>query len=71
MCSDVLKPKGKVILHLGKTKKTDMAFELSKRATDYFNIIFSGEENVDDVQHHGIKDKGGTFVHQYLFLEKK
>ena len=30
MCSAVLKPKGKVILHLGKTDKIDMADELAK-----------------------------------------
>lgn len=69
-CSKVLKPSGKVILHLGKTKKIDMAAELSKIAEPYFSEVYRGEENVTDLEKHGIKDKGSTVEHQYLFLEK-
>lgn len=71
MCSDVLSPQGKVILHLGKTDKFDMAEELSKRAEPYFKEIFRGSENVESIEKHGIKDKGATLEHQYLFLMKK
>lgn len=71
MCSSVLKPNGKVILHLGKTKKVDMAEELSKRATKFFIEIYRGSENVQLIEKHGIKDKGSTIEHQYLFLMKK
>lgn len=71
MCSNVLKEKGKIILHLGKTDKIDMAEELMKYATPYFNEIFRGTENVSDIEKHGIKDKGTTIAHQFLFLEKK
>jgi hypothetical protein len=34
VCSEVLKTNGKMILHLGKTEKVDMAEELSKRAQE-------------------------------------
>lgn len=70
-CSKLLKKDGKMILHLGRTAKIDMAQELSVRAKPFFDEVYRGEENVGDVEHHGIKDKGGTFAHQFLFLIKK
>lgn len=70
MCAAVLKPHGKVILHLGKTDKVDMAEELSKRAKAYFTEVYRGSENVQKIEKHGIKDKGATVEHQYLFLIK-
>ena len=71
ICSAVLKPHGKVILHLGKTDKVDMAEELSKRAAPFFKEIYRGSEDVQTIEKHGIKDKGATVEHQYLFLMKK
>ncbi len=71
MCSNVLKPEGKVILHLGKTNKIDMAKELSQRASAWFNIVYLKDENVQQIEKHGVKDKGNTTNHQFLFLQKK
>ena len=71
MCSRILKESGKVILHLGKTSKIDMAEELSLRAMPWFDEVFRGCENVLAIEKHGIKDKGGTIEHQFLFLQKK
>ena len=71
MCHDILKPDGKVILHLGKTNKIDMANELSERSKPYFYEVYRGSENVKDIEKHGIKDKGTTIEHQYLFLKKR
>ena len=71
MCNNVLNGKGKVILHLGKTKTVDMGIELSKRAEPWFNIVFLAGEDVSAIEKHGIKDKGVTVEHQYLFLQKK
>lgn len=71
MCSNVLNKNGIVILHLGKTQKIDMAKELSKRISDKFEIVYIGEEDVSMIEKHGIKDKGGTIMHQFLFLQKK
>ncbi|MBE5076474.1 DNA methyltransferase [Anaerotignum lactatifermentans] len=71
MCHKILKPNGKVILHLGKTQKVDMAEELSKRAIPFFDEVYRGTENVQEIEKHGIKDKGSTVEHQYLFLIKK
>jgi hypothetical protein len=71
MCASVLKPEGRIILHLGNSKVCDMAEELAKRSTEYFDEVFRGAENVSDIEKHGIADKGATFEHQYLFLQKK
>lgn len=71
MCNDVLVPDGKVILHLGKTKKINMAEELSARAIQWFDVVYSASEDVVQLEKHGIKDKGSTIAHQFLFLQKK
>ena len=71
MCGNILKPEGKIILHLGNSKVCDMAEELSKRSSNYFDEVYRGAENVANIEKHGISDKGATFEHQYLFLQKK
>lgn len=71
MCYDVLKENGKVILHLGKTPKVDMAVELQKYSSQYFDTVYFGEENVSNIEKHGVRDKGNTVEHEYLFLIKK
>ena len=48
-----------------------MAEELSKRALPQFTEVYRGSENVESIEKHGIKDKGATVEHQYLFLMKK
>lgn len=40
--------------------KCDMGKELKKLSEPYFNFIFLGNENVNDIQKHGISDKGST-----------
>lgn len=71
VCSNQLKDNGKMILHLGKSKQCDMAKELAIIAEPYFKVIFMGDEDVSNLEKHGIKDKGGTSHHQFLFLQKK
>ena len=68
-CHRVLKPNGKIILHLGKTDKYNMVNELSKYATQQFEIVCAGDEDVTSIEKHGV-DKGRTVGHQFLFLEK-
>jgi len=71
MCYKVLKEDGKMILHLGKTPKIDMAEELIKYSSKYFDTVYIGTENVEKIEKHGIKDKGNTIEHQFMFLIKK
>jgi len=71
MCNRVLKENWKVILHLWKTNKYDMAEELSKYCLDYFDVVYSWTESVQEIEKHGIRDKWWVTEHQYLFLMKK
>lgn len=71
MCSKVLKENGKVILHLGKTPKIDMAEEIQKYSKKYFDTVYVGSENVSNIEKHGVRDKGNTVEHEFLFLIKK
>ena len=48
-----------------------MAEELAKRANKYFIEIYRGTEDVVEIEKHGIKDKGSTKEHQFLFLLKR
>lgn len=70
-CSKMLKSNGKMILHLGKSKKFDMANELSLRCQKWFKVEFVGVEDVSKIESHGIKDSGATIEHQFLFLKKR
>jgi tRNA G10 N-methylase Trm11 len=71
MCHRVLKANGRVVLHLGKTEKVNMANELMINANNYFKEVYRGSESVSELEKHGIKDKGGTLEHQFLFLIRK
>ena len=71
MCNKVLKENGKVILHLGRTPKIDMAEELQKYSVKYFDTVYVGSESVSNIEKHGVRDKGNTTEHEYLFLIKK
>lgn len=70
-CYKLLKPSGKLILHVGKSKKINMATELLNRADEYFNLIYLADEDVRYGENHGIVDRGATTDHQFLFLEKR
>lgn len=70
MCNRVLKPNGKIILHLGKTQEIDMAKEITPFLSPYFKIAYLGTENVNNIEKHGIRDKGSTVEHEYLFIER-
>lgn len=71
VCHKILKDNGKLILHLGKSDKCDMATELAKYAEEYFELVYVANENVENLEKHGISDKGSTTDHQFLFLLKK
>jgi hypothetical protein len=64
-----LKPGGFVVLHLGASRKCDMVSELSKVAAPWFRVADTFVEDVSDIEHHGIRDKGTVTAHQYLVLD--
>lgn len=65
-----MKPGGLAVLHLGFSKKCDMAGELVKRTEGLFSVIDIATESVNHCESHGIRDKGTTTGHQYLILQK-
>ena len=66
-----LRQDGLVVLHLGFSKKCDMAKELGVLAEEKFSILDRYTESVDHCESHGIRDKGSVTGHQYLVLKKK
>jgi len=64
-----LKPGGVMVLHLGKSRKCDMAQALSQVARRWFRVTDIFSENVEHCESHGIRDKGAVTSHQYLVLQ--
>ena len=63
-----LQPNGVFVLHLGKSKKCDMAAELAKIASPWFRVADTFTEDVMHCESHGIRDKGTVTAHQFLVL---
>jgi DNA modification methylase len=63
-----LKPGGRMIMHVGRNKKWNMAKELAPRADDWFELVHSFDECVVGRESFGISDQGSTSSHQYLFF---
>lgn len=63
-----LKPDGVMVLHLGKSKKCNMAEQLKKIAEKWFQTIDIFDESVAHCESFGIRDIGTVTSHQYLVL---
>ena len=63
-----LRTGGVCVLHLGKSRKCDMAEELAAVARLWFRSIDTFAENVTHCESHGIRDKGTVVEHSYLVL---
>ena len=63
-----LKPGGVCVLHLGRSRKCDMAAELTAVAAPWFRNIDVFAESVAHCESHGIRDKGTVVEHTYLIL---
>ncbi len=63
-----LKPGGVMVLHLGKSRKCDMAQSLAGVALRWFRVADSFTEQVAHCESHGIRDKGTVTAHQFLVL---
>lgn len=70
-CADWLRPDGRLIMHLGRSAKCNMADELLRRAGGLFNLVYSLDEDVAGREKFGLRDQGATTAHQYLFLRRK
>ncbi len=63
-----LKNNGVMVLHLGKSRKCNMALELARVASHWFSVADTFSESVEHCESHGIRDKGTVEEHQYLVL---
>lgn len=63
-----LKPGGVCVLHLGKSRKCDMASEIRRLARPWFKRQEIVAESVTHCESHGIRDKGSVAQHTYLVL---
>lgn len=66
----LLRPEGVLVMHLGETISVNMAEELSPLIEPLFHIHHIGRECVLDTESHGLRDKGATVAHWYLFATK-
>ena len=55
-------------MHLGKSRKCDMAQEIAKIARYWFSNAEIFAESVEHCESHGIRDKGTVVEHTYLVL---
>jgi len=67
----VLKPESLCIMHLGIVKDVDMANSLLPVAKKSgFKKVAITNEDSSKLESHGIRDRGATHTHQFLFLRK-
>ncbi len=67
-CRERLKTDGVAVIHLGASKKCDMAKELARVAKAWFQVADVFTECISHCESHGIRDKGTVIAHQYLVL---
>jgi hypothetical protein len=65
-CAHWLKPSGRLVMHVGKNGKWNMADELIPRAAEWFDLVHRFDESVVGREKFGIRDQGATTSHQYL-----
>jgi hypothetical protein len=65
-----LKSTGVLVLHLGKSRKCDMALELRQIGSRWFRHADLFTESVEHCESHGIRDKGTVVAHQYLIMRR-
>ena len=63
-----IKRDGVLVMHLGKSHKSDMADALVRVAAPWFRVVDRFDESVTHTESHGIRDKGTVTSHQYLVL---
>lgn len=65
-----LREGGMMVIHLGKSRKCDMAAELSVLGAHFLRLLDCFSESVEHCESHGLKDKGTVTHHQYLVFQR-
>ena len=63
-----LRQDGVLILHVGKSHKSNMAEALVRVSAPWFRVVDQFDESVTHTESHGIRAKGTVTSHQYLVL---
>lgn len=66
-----IRSSGVVVLHLGHSKKCNMAVELVSRSEKYFHVRDVYSEDVTKCESHGVSDKGTVHDHQFVVLRPR
>lgn len=68
-CRHLIKSSGLLIVHIGSgSKDRKMIPGLLQKASSHFTLTADVKEDVQDVEKHGLKDKGRTQTQHLLFL---
>jgi len=67
----LLKPGGLLVMHLGETASVNMADAVTPLLSEHFDVQYVGRESVGDTETHGLRDKGATLAHWYVFATSK
>lgn len=71
VCAEVLDADGVLVIHAGAGSKGDLAADLRRLAGDTFRLEADVEENVRDLERHGLSDKQLTVSHHVLAFSRR
>jgi hypothetical protein len=66
---ELLTDDGLLIVHVGSGGRGDLAGDFRRIATKYFQLVGDVHEDVQAIEHHGLRDRGLTTAHHLLFFE--
>ncbi len=66
-----MKPGAHLVMHLGFSRKCDMAAELAERVPEELDLLDTYYEGVEHCESHGVRDKGTVTGHSYLVLRRR
>jgi hypothetical protein len=67
----LLRERGMLVMHLGETSTLNMVEHIEPHLSPLFDVQYVGRECVADTESHGLRDKGATTAHWYLFARKR
>lgn len=67
----LLKSGGTLVMHVGGSRKYDMATVLVAKGSEHLDFLDRISEDVQRVEKHGVTDKGATTTHEFLFFRKQ
>jgi len=69
--SELLRENGLLVLHLGGAETHEMVAHLTNLANARFEVREIVKEDVSSLEHHGVRDKGLTKTHEFIFATRR